>query len=182
MLTLFHQSPSVNVATLIDRRHVNLFYGRNNARARPNTGRILRGIEAGHLSLHYFRWQHMMGTGTRGHPPGPFLELAYWIGPTPGETPNPQQTTRMNLNSYRDTANGQHGEDRWIMMHIHFDPNNPGTWREENGEVMAVPKSMTRNDLTPSRFSSARIAFGSSTAGLRPWIRKQAEAPTRHAL
>jgi hypothetical protein len=84
----------------------------------------------------------------------------------------------MNLNAYRDTR----GEDRWVMMHIHFDPNNPGTWREENGEVIAIPESMPRNDLIPSRFSSAQIAFESSTAGLRPWIRKQAEAPTRHAL
>ena len=110
----------------------------------------------------------MTGRGTRGHPPGPFLEIAYWIGPAPGVAPTQQEERIMNLNSYRDRTYGANSGDRWIMMHIHFDPANPGTWRQENGEVMAVPESITGNDLTPIRFLLAQIVFGSSTAGMRP--------------
>jgi chitinase len=45
----------------------------------PDLGRIFQGIEDGDLTLHYARYQYY-----NNQPPGPFLELAYWIGPNPG--------------------------------------------------------------------------------------------------
>jgi hypothetical protein len=111
----------------MNRRHINPFYGQ--ARRMPNTRIILQGIEAGHLSLNYFRWQHMTGGGTRGHGPGPFLELAYWIGPSPGVAPTAADERRMNLNRYRDSNTA--GTDRWVIFHIHFDPTAPATWLQD---------------------------------------------------
>jgi chitinase len=77
----------------------------------PNLSTILAGILDGSLSLHYARWQYAWGQESNA-PPGPFLELAYWIGPTPGV----DTTTDRNYDQYRDTTRTyrQYGADRWV--------------------------------------------------------------------
>ncbi|KAF2275570.1 glycoside hydrolase, partial [Westerdykella ornata] len=92
----------------------------------PSWERILSGIEAGHLTLHYARWQYQTGTGS-GAPPGPFLEVAYWIGPNRGVAPTQAEETNLNLNQYRDRrtpparpANAP--DDRWVVFHLHINP------------------------------------------------------------
>lgn len=57
-----------------------------------------------------------------GEHPGPFLEIAYWIGPTPGVAPTAAEETNLRLNIYRDTTRGRTGRDRWVVFHIHFVP------------------------------------------------------------
>jgi chitinase len=62
-----------------------------------------------------------MRGGNTGAPEGPFLELAYWIGPTPGVAdPNPA------LNAYRDRSYRGRGavDDRFVVMHLHIDRHN----------------------------------------------------------
>ena len=63
-----------------------------------------------------------MNGGATGRDPGPLLEIAYWIGPSPGVTPTAAQETSMNLNQYRDRSRGRTGTDRWVVFHIHFHP------------------------------------------------------------
>ncbi|KAL5351063.1 hypothetical protein ACLOAV_004638 [Pseudogymnoascus australis] len=69
----------------------------------PSLLSILRGIQDGHLTLHYARWQYMNGS-----PAGPLLELAYWIGPIAGTVP-----TDVLYNQYRDTTTGA-TRDNWV--------------------------------------------------------------------
>lgn len=69
----------------------------------PSLRSILRGIQDGHLTLHYARWQYM-----NGPPAGPFLELAYWIGPIAGTV-----STDILYNQYRDTTTGA-TRDNWV--------------------------------------------------------------------
>jgi hypothetical protein len=98
----------------VDRRAILPFYqtrrGRN---VFPSAAMILTGIEDGHLTLNYFRWQWYQGRE-------PFLELAYWIGPNPGVTPTLTEETNLNLRRYRTQQTGTQ-QDRWVMMHFHFD-------------------------------------------------------------
>ncbi|KFY72372.1 hypothetical protein V498_10096, partial [Pseudogymnoascus sp. VKM F-4517 (FW-2822)] len=68
----------------------------------PSLLTILRGIQNGHLTLHYARWQYMT------QPAEPFLELAYWIGPVAGTAP-----TDITYNQYRDTISGA-TRDNWV--------------------------------------------------------------------
>ncbi|KAF3491741.1 chitinase [Arthroderma uncinatum] len=75
---------------------------------------VLRAINDGVLPLHYARWVWSHGTSSNS-PPGPFLELAYWIGRTPG-VPDPNT----ELNIYRDTEAAV--GDRWVVFHLHIDP------------------------------------------------------------
>lgn len=93
----------------------------------PNMEEVLEGILDGHLSLHYARWQYAWGTSS-GFPPGPFLELSYWIGPEPGVSTlgNP------NYDRYRDMgprARG-YGPDLWVgkfkvtLWHPHLCPTS----------------------------------------------------------
>jgi len=66
----------------------------------------------------------------------PFLEVAYWIGPTVGVVPTAAEERSLNLNSYRDTARNRQGRDRWVVMHFHFDLNDAGLWHTDgNGNV-----------------------------------------------
>ena len=60
----------------------------------------------GELSLHYCRWLSAEGRD--------ILELAFWIGPTPGVTPSNQLRSQ-----YVDTSHTA-ATDRWIIFHLHF--------------------------------------------------------------
>jgi chitinase len=63
-------------------------------------------MSQGELSLHYARWlsgYHEVN-----------LELAFWIGPTPGVTPEDSLLTR-----YIDTAHTAQ-DDYWIILHLHI--------------------------------------------------------------
>ena len=60
----------------------------------------------GELSLHYCRWLSTRRRDT--------LELAFWIGPTPGVTPSEQLRSQ-----YVDTSHTA-ATDRWIIFHLHF--------------------------------------------------------------
>ncbi|RYP78993.1 hypothetical protein DL769_003083 [Monosporascus sp. CRB-8-3] len=75
----------------------------------PGMEVIFQGIARGDLSLHYARWQYQRERESRSAP-GPFLELAYWIGPSPGIASNDP-----NLNQYRDRTPRQ-------VFHLHIDP------------------------------------------------------------
>ncbi|KAI5455806.1 chitinase [Mariannaea sp. PMI_226] len=89
--------------------------GRNDI---PGLKKILEGIQRGHLTLHYARWEWYNG-GRSGLPPGPMLELAYWIGPEPGII-DPDE----DLNDYRDNSwpRSVAEPDRWVVFHLHMDP------------------------------------------------------------
>lgn len=77
----------------------------------PNLVTIFDGIFNGDLSLHYARWQWAWGEESDA-PAGPFLELAYWIGPSPGvaTTGNP------TYDRYRDMRqrSPRVGQDLWV--------------------------------------------------------------------
>lgn len=78
----------------------------------PDLATIIQGILGGDLSVHYARWQYVASQG------GPMLELAYWIGSTPGQSPAPGVD---NNREYRDTYTPSGGqEDRWVVMHLHI--------------------------------------------------------------
>lgn len=76
----------------------------------PGLDTILEGIRLGHLTLHYARWQYQSGLST-GQQEGPLLELAYWIGPSPGQVLEDEE-----LDQYRDFTAEQAREepDRWV--------------------------------------------------------------------
>lgn len=96
---------------ILDSRNVWAFGSRtdNSPNDVPNLSTILTAILSGILSLHYARWQWYTAAGADNLNQGPFLELAYWIGPQPGVTPdNPTQ-----YDIYRDTRTGRTG-DRWV--------------------------------------------------------------------
>ncbi|KAI8931692.1 hypothetical protein NX059_011339 [Plenodomus lindquistii] len=92
----------------------------------PTLGDVFAGIHDRYLSLHYARWQWYNGRegGRAPTRPGPMLELAYWIGPTPGVW-NPQLDTIYQLWRYRDLRTiGRRDpfrRDRWVVFHLHFD-------------------------------------------------------------
>ncbi|KAI1182685.1 chitinase [Nemania serpens] len=97
----------------------------------PNIRTILQGIDRGDLSLHYARWQWY--NGGQDAEPGPFLELAYWIGPTPGVA------TGTAYDQFRDTGlrDAEDGTDRWAVIHMHFG-RDPRNWLiGENGQIYA---------------------------------------------
>lgn len=150
---------------MVDRRHVTSFYGAATARM-PNTRLILQGIEDRHLTMHYARWQYMTGTATQGHTAGPFLELAYWVGATPGVAPTQVEETANRLDRYRDSATPN--TDRWVMFHLHFDVADPNMWLQDRttGEITycigIISYEQTR--LTPNRSTLAHPASASSMA------------------
>lgn len=72
----------------------------------PDIATILAGILDGDLSLHYARWQHLSRQG------GPQLELAYWIGRSPGTA------SGTAMNRYRDGTTA--GTERWVVFHFHM--------------------------------------------------------------
>lgn len=92
-----------------DKRYIYVFDNQVKTTDIPLLISILSGIEQGDLSLHYARWQWQSGRQTAS-PAGPFLELAYWIGPVAG-VPSPQ----LDLAQYRDNRyRGRTGDDRWV--------------------------------------------------------------------
>ncbi|KAH6953868.1 chitinase [Ilyonectria sp. MPI-CAGE-AT-0026] len=115
-------SPSSNTkrsepSTSQDKRFIYAFKADGRNADIPTLTNILGGIERGDLSLHYARWQWQSGSRTFA-PAGPFLELAYWIGPVPGVP-----STDSGLTQYQDNrARGLNGADRWVVFHFHIDP------------------------------------------------------------
>ncbi|KFA50333.1 hypothetical protein S40293_09933 [Stachybotrys chartarum IBT 40293] len=93
----------------------------------PSLLLVLGGIMRGRLSLHYARWEWAEGRASNALP-GPFLELAYWIGPTPGV----QTTDDREYDVFRDsTSRPNHiGDDLWVVFHIHFE--SPGRRNDPN--------------------------------------------------
>ncbi|KAL5349117.1 hypothetical protein ACLOAV_005405 [Pseudogymnoascus australis] len=92
----------------------------------PNVDTILGGILNGELSLHYARWQYQSGAQSDS-PAGPFLELAYWIGPNPGvvETANSYNAYRdMTYRTSQQGAQDQELLTRPTVFHLHVDPNS----------------------------------------------------------
>ncbi|KAK4233286.1 glycosylhydrolase family 18-9 [Achaetomium macrosporum] len=87
----------------------------------PDFGTVVQGILNGELSLHYARWVYLRNQG------GPMLELAYWIGPVPGQ---PGGSDR-----YRDNTRPTNGRpDRWVVVHLHI--NERTNWlRSFNGRT-----------------------------------------------
>ncbi|KAL0258443.1 hypothetical protein SLS55_005936 [Diplodia seriata] len=84
---------------------------------RPDFMTILEGIRDNHLSLHYARWQFFRAAADNINP-GPFLEVAYWIGPTPGVQPTEDEESSLRLDAYRDSTHTD--TDRWVVFHFHF--------------------------------------------------------------
>ncbi|KFY18019.1 hypothetical protein V492_00206 [Pseudogymnoascus sp. VKM F-4246] len=100
----------------------------------PSLQRILTGIEAGDLSLHYARWQYAEGTSTDFNP-GPFLELAYWIGPSPSVYEDEEW-----YDGYRDMTSDSDYYDSWVVFHLHIDPSDEAFLISQNGHTyVAVP-------------------------------------------
>ncbi|KAJ6096607.1 Glycoside hydrolase superfamily [Penicillium sp. IBT 16267x] len=78
----------------------------------PTILAALRGITSGDLAFHYGRW---LSTPTpRNGVPDVILELAFWLGRTPGVAPNAG-----NLTAYGDSDDTVQ-TDRWIIMHLHI--------------------------------------------------------------
>ncbi|RYO92560.1 hypothetical protein DL766_002359 [Monosporascus sp. MC13-8B] len=104
----------------------------------PNFETILDGILNGDLSLHYARWQWAWGAESNA-PAGPFLELAYWIGPDPGvATTGDTRYDRYRDMTYRSPQQG--GPDLWVVFHMHIDPSDPTWLASEGGHTyMGVP-------------------------------------------
>ncbi|KNG80015.1 hypothetical protein ANOM_011812 [Aspergillus nomiae NRRL 13137] len=73
----------------------------------PTISLIINGILNGELSLHYLRWINARGRQV-------VLEIAFWIGSTPGVTPTDEIRNR-----YRDRSH-THRTDRWIVFHLHI--------------------------------------------------------------
>jgi chitinase len=105
----------------------------------PSWENILNGINAGNLTLHYARW--VWATGDSGawagarHPPGPMLELVYWIGRTPGNLED-RETELWYDRQYRHfwhTRPDGDG-DRWVVFHLHTEPG-PGAFRSFGGRT-----------------------------------------------
>ncbi|KAJ6133076.1 hypothetical protein N7471_008291, partial [Penicillium samsonianum] len=100
----------VERGTSLDRRHINVLgaYG-NLLLFQPTIEDILDGILNSALTLQYARWEHYNDNnhGARAAQPGPFLELAYWIGSTVG-------VLGSNAHVYQEDPS-----DRWVVFHIH---------------------------------------------------------------
>ena len=103
----------------------------------PSIYTILRGIRDGALNMNHARWAWFADTnGAYGGParPGPLLEVAYWIGRTPGVVPGEQEEQGYQLHTFRDPeneqqVNGRTVRDNWVMFHLHFDPADPHLFR-----------------------------------------------------
>ncbi|KAH8194418.1 hypothetical protein TruAng_011415 [Truncatella angustata] len=91
----------------------------------PTVSAAMNGAIAGDLSIHYLRWLHTAGTtsGTEVE-----LEVAFWIGGTPGTAPSTVIQT-----AYSDTTHTIQ-RDRWIVAHFHI-PLDSQTFINYNGQV-----------------------------------------------
>jgi chitinase len=108
------QARTINVAVMEDRG------GRNEIQ--PSAAYIFTAIRLGHLSLHYMRW---LRTGNQQQV---ILEVAYWIGPSPG-VEDPANSYR---NQYRDRSH-VNAADRWVIIHFHIPLGDNTFWTEPNG-------------------------------------------------
>ncbi|RYP08310.1 hypothetical protein DL765_008852 [Monosporascus sp. GIB2] len=103
----------------------------------PNFETILDGILNGDLGLHYARWQWAWGAESNA-PAGPFLELAYWIGPDPGvaTTGNTRYDPVPGHEAQKPSTRGL----RSVVFHMHIDQSDP-TWliREGGHTYMGIP-------------------------------------------
>ncbi|KAH6608262.1 chitinase (class v) [Trichoderma cornu-damae] len=129
----------------------------------PNIVTIFRGMANGDLSLHYARWQYARGTAS-GAAPGPFLELAYWIGPQAGvdTTDNPY------FDQYRDMRqrNSEWGTDRWVVFHMHIDPEDPNwLWRHDGHTYMGIPGFRVFHAQEPRRLATGAWRVDSRQTG-----------------
>jgi chitinase len=95
---------------------------------------ILDGINQGDLSLHYARWQYPRGTAT-GAVPGPMLELAYWIGPTPGVESND-----VRLDRYRDATPRGGVRDTYVVFHLHLEEGTEMLRNVQGRTYMGIPR------------------------------------------
>ncbi|RKK80139.1 hypothetical protein BFJ71_g16019 [Fusarium oxysporum] len=103
--------------------NVNVMTDRGKGGVQPSAAYIFQAIKAGHLSLHYLRWL----------PPSPtsrqvILEVAYWIGPSPG-VEDPANSYR---NLYRDRSH-RNAVDRWVVFHFHIPLDANTFWTEPSG-------------------------------------------------
>lgn len=101
-------------------RTINVAVWRNLAGNQPTAAYIFRGISAGHLSLHYMRWIPTNDLLT--------LEVAYWIGRTPGSENGANEFRSM----YRDRTH-VNAVDRWVMFHFHIPLDSNTFWTEQHG-------------------------------------------------
>ncbi|UZP46437.1 hypothetical protein NXS19_014249 [Fusarium pseudograminearum] len=112
------QPRTINVAVMTNRG------GPGNAQ--PSAAYILKAIAMGHLSLHYMRW--LPYNSRPGQVPQVILEVAYWIGPSPG-VEDPANSYRIR---YRDQTH-VNAVDRWVVFHLHIPLNANTFWTERNG-------------------------------------------------
>lgn len=89
----------------VENRGIDAWYGGSDEI--PSLETIFKGIFSGQLSLHYARWIYYRGT-SGGLPEGPMLELAYWIGSSPGVG-----TPDATMDIYQDMTRRE-PEDRWV--------------------------------------------------------------------
>ncbi|KAH4091915.1 hypothetical protein HBH70_123340 [Parastagonospora nodorum] len=125
----------------------------------PLLNTILLGIQRGHLSLHYARWEYYDGDGDS--PAGPMLEIAWWIGTRPG-VEDGAEDARLNLDGYRDTRTSGRDQpyirDRWVMAHFHFDDNRQVFMAGANGHSYIA--------FTAVSFYHGNRAINSNTPGV----------------
>ncbi|KAK2686850.1 hypothetical protein QWA68_014718 [Fusarium oxysporum] len=103
--------------------NVNVMTDRGKGGVQPSAAYIFQAIKAGHLSLHYLRWL----------PPSPtsrqvILEVAYWIGPSPGV----EDRANSYRNLYRDRSH-RNAVDRWVIFHFHIPLDANTFWTEPSG-------------------------------------------------
>ncbi|PWY73016.1 glycoside hydrolase [Aspergillus heteromorphus CBS 117.55] len=73
----------------------------------PTVLAAINGVLSGNLAFHYARWLESTSEQV-------ILELAFWIGETPGTTPTADQRAR-----FADRADTRF-VDRWIVFHFHI--------------------------------------------------------------
>ena len=79
-------------------------------------------LQKGQLTFHYARW---LSTNTvRDDGPEVILEVAFWIGPTPGTAPTPEM-----LLAFGD-AGDTYRSDLWVVFHLHM-PRNSNTFTSD---------------------------------------------------
>ncbi|RAH47433.1 chitinase [Aspergillus brunneoviolaceus CBS 621.78] len=116
-----------------------------------------RAIDGGDLSFHYARW--IDANPWKGMQQV-ILELAFWIGPTAGETPSD------SLRAQYADASHTFEPDRWIIFHLHIVRDRGTFWRGGNRKpgffpgvtAMGVYQSQTIHEF-PARNGDPRAEF-----------------------
>ncbi|KAM3508938.1 hypothetical protein MY10362_000908 [Beauveria mimosiformis] len=139
----------------VNRRIINA-WGKisNKTKKQPKLQAIIQAIRGQILPLEYARWQWY--NANRGiYNPGPFLELAYRIGPRIGV--NGGQA----FDQYRDMspARTRSGVNQFIIFHMHIDPS--ARWLQRNqGTTFLGITSLTMYHSNSARSSSFRDGSG----------------------